>query len=433
MRLQSICSMSNGVAKRNGSDGTGTIVLRLADLGEREISFSDTRSVILTDDEIRKYALFVGDVLFIRVNGSKENVGKSFYFDNESFPVAYCDHLIRCTPTEVLRGKLLSMFMRCGYVRQLIDERMVSAAGQNTISQPSLATILLPVPPLKEQDRIIHRLNNADNYISQIYNSKQRLAELVLHTKAKILDLAIRGQLVPQDPNDESASILLERIRAEKEKLIKQGKIKRDKKETVIFRGEDNSYYVRQGTHTEFIDDKFIFDLPDNWEWCTLLNVAKIELGKTLDSVKNTGAKHPYLRSANVRWNEVDLADLKEMRFEPEEIDRYTVRRNDLLICEGGDVGRSCVWTDEKEILYQNALHRVRFYGECNPFYFVYYMMYYESRGIIKALCKGVTIKHLTGNVLSLIPFALPPLEEQGRIVERLNQMFALLGTILCD
>ena len=274
VRLQSICSMSNGVAKRNGSDGTGTIVLRLADLGEREISFSDTRSVILTDDEIRKYALFVGDVLFIRVNGSKENVGKSFYFDNESFPVAYCDHLIRCTPTGVLRGKLLSMFMRCGYVRQLIDERMVSAAGQNTISQPSLATILLPVPPLKEQDRISHGLNNADNYISQIYNSKQRLADLVLHTKAKILDLAIRGQLVPQDPNDEPASILLERIRAEKEALIKQGKLKRYKKESIIFRGEDNSYYLRTGNLEESLNAWQFDDLPETWEICCLGDVC---------------------------------------------------------------------------------------------------------------------------------------------------------------
>lgn len=140
--------------------------------------------------------------------------------------------------------------------------------------------------------------------------------------------------------------------------------------------------------------------------WCSLLNIAKMELGKTLDSAKNTGINYPYLRSVNVRWNDVDLSDLKEMRFEPEELERYTVRLNDLLICEGGDVGRSCVWTDDKEILYQNALHRVRFYGECNPFYFMYYMMYYESLGIIKALCKGVTIKHLTGNVLSLIPFA---------------------------
>ena len=242
-----------------------------------------------------------------------------------------------------------------------------------------------------------------------------------------------RGQLVPQDPNDEPASVLLERIRAEKEALIKAGKIKRDKKESVIFRGEDNSYYIRQDMHTEAIDNQFIFELLDNWEWCSLFNIAKIELGKTLDSAKNTGANHPYLRSVNVRWNGVDLTDLKEMRFEPEEIERYTVEQNDLLICEGGDVGRSCVWSNEQKILYQNALHRVRFYGECNPFYFMYYMMYYESRGIIKSLCKGVTIKHLTGNVLSLIPFALPPIEEQNRIVDRLNQIFSLLDSILCD
>ena len=308
-----------------------------------------------------------------------------------------------------------------------------TGTAQKTVGLATLRELLIPVAPYKEQMQIYAQTQDALSIVDSLSSDKEDLLNIIENARAKILDLAIRGQLVPQDPDDEPASALLERIRAEKEELIRQGKIKRNKKEPVIFRGEDNSYYVRQGTHTESIDDQFIFDLPDNWKWCSLLNVAKIELGKTLDSVKNTGTNHPYLRSVNVRWNEVDLADLKEMRFEPEEVDRYTVRRNDLLICEGGDVGRSCVWTNEKEILYQNALHRVRFYGECNPFYFMYYMMYYESRGIIKALCKGVTIKHLTGNVLSLIPFALPPLEEQGRIVERLNQMFALLDTILCD
>ena len=321
---------------------------------------------------------------------------------------------------------LMSAFCRNQYYT-------VQSGMKNSFRLDNIQNILTPVPPLGEQIRIAKKLSSIWFHIQQIDDESETAADIISKAKSKTLDLAIRGQLVPQNPNDEPASVLLERIRAEKEELIRQGKIKRDKKESIIFRGEDNSYYVRQGTHTESIDDQFIFDLPDNWKWCSLLNVAKIELGKTLDSVKNTGTNHPYLRSVNVRWNEVDLADLKEMRFEPEEVDRYTVRRNDLLICEGGDVGRSCVWTDEKEILYQNALHRVRFYGECNPFYFMYYMMYYESRGIIKALCKGVTIKHLTGNVLSLIPFALPPLEEQGRIVERLNQMFALLDTILCD
>ena len=296
-----------------------------------------------------------------------------------------------------------------------------------------LKRYLIPIPPIQEQKRIISTVNNLLSKVNSIDEDNETIFTLIVKAKSKILDLAIRGQLVPQDPDDEPASVLLERIRAEKEELIKQGKLKRDKKESVIFCGEDNSYYVRQDTHTESINEQFIFELPGNWEWCSLLNIAKIELGKTLDSAKNIGTNYPYLRSMNVRWNEVDLSDLKEMRFEPEELDRYTVRRNDLLICEGGDVGRSCVWTDEKEILYQNALHRVRFYGGCNPFYFMYYMMYYESRGIIKTLCKGVTIKHLTGNVLSLIPFALPPIEEQGRIVERLNRIFVLLDSIICD
>ena len=296
-----------------------------------------------------------------------------------------------------------------------------------------LKRYLIPIPPIQEQKRIISTVNNLLSKVNSIDEDNETIFTLIVKAKSKILDLAIRGQLVPQDPSDEPASVLLEHIRAEKEELIRQGKIKRDKKESVIFRGEDNSYYVCQDTHTESINEQFIFELPGNWEWCSLLNIAKIELGKTLDSANNIGTNYPYLRSMNVRWNEVDLSDLKEMRFEPEELDRYTVRRNDLLICEGGDVGRSCVWTDEKEILYQNALHRVRFYGGCNPFYFMYYMMYYESRGIIKTLCKGVTIKHLTGNVLSLIPFALPPIEEQGRIVERLNRIFVLLDSIICD
>ena len=332
----------------------------------------------------------------------------------------------------VLLEEYVVAYLQSGFGYQQLTKHM-KATAQASISIEAIRDVYLPVPPANEQLRMWSSLSNALAMIERIENTELDITNLIKSTKSKILDLAIRGQLVPQDLNDEPASVLLERIRVEKEELIKQGKIKRNKKESIIFRGEDNSYYVRQDTHMESIDEQFIFELPDNWEWCSLLNIAKIELGKTLDSAKNIGTNYPYLRSVNVRWNEVDLSDLKEMRFEPEELDRYTVRHNDLLICEGGDVGRSCVWTDEKEILYQNALHRVRFYGGCNPFYFMYYMKYYESCGIIKALCKGVTIKHLTGNVLSLIPFALPPIEEQDRIVKRLNRIFVLLDSIICD
>ena len=430
-RLQSITSLlTDGTHKTPKYSGDGYIFLSSRNVTSGRIDWDNIMYIpeALHQELYARLAPKVGDILLAK-NGT---TGVAAIVDREeAFDIYVSLALIRIVentidPLYVLRA------IGSSYIQDYFNSSL-KGIGVPNLHLEHIRKTLLPIPPYSEQNRIVSRVDLLLPLLEQIADDEKELHRLVSASKAKILNLAIRGQLVPQDPADEPASVLLERIRAEKEELIRQGKIKRDKRESVIFRGEDNSYYVRQDTHTESIDDQFIFDLPDNWNWCSLLNVAKIELGKTLDSVKNTGTNHPYLRSVNVRWNEVDLADLKEMRFDPEEIDRYTVRRNDLLICEGGDVGRSCVWTDEKEILYQNALHRVRFYGECNPFYFMYYMMYYESRGIIKALCKGVTIKHLTGNVLSLIPFALPPLEEQGRIVERLNQIFALLDTILCD
>ena len=439
VRLQSICSMSNGVAKRNGSDGTGTIVLRLADLGEREISFSDTRSVILTDDEIRKYALFVGDVLFIRVNGSKENVGKSFYFDNESFPVAYCDHLIRCTPTGVLRGKLLSMFMRCGYVRQLIDERMVSAAGQNTISQPSLATILLPVPPLKEQDRISHRLNNADNYISQIYNSKQRLADLVLHTKAKILDLAIRGQLVPQDPNDEPASVLLERIRAEKEELIRQGKIKRDKKESIIFRGEDNSYYEKVGSEVCCIDAEIPFEVPATWVWTRLESccIKEIRRGKAPKYVDKSGVL-VFAQKCNTKHNGIDIGlslylDVTTLGRYPD--DEYMQDGDVVINSTGtGTLGRVGLYRVTDNVLGlpmvpDSHVTIIRAAGSIQALYLYTFLKAHQWE--LEKKGEGSTNqKELKPLTLKKMFIALPPISEQRRIEEAINISFSHISAI---
>ena len=426
-RLSSIADMALGkmldVAKNKGSLRP---YLRNINVRWGTFDLSDTLEMRFEDNELERYSICYGDL--VMCEGGEP--GRCAVWKSEEV-VFYQKALHRVRAIEILPEYLYYVIRRFIISNQY--EKYYTGTTIKHLTGQSLRMLPIPLPPLNEQKLIVEHLQRIIEEIDKIEMRKTEAFSLVLLAKSKILDLAIRGKLVPQDSNDEPASVLLERIRAEKEELIRQGKIKRDKKESVIFRGEDNSYYVRQDTHTESIDEQFIFELPDNWEWCSLLNIAKIELGKTLDSAKNIGTNYPYLRSVNVRWNEVDLSDLKEMRFEPEELDRYTVRRNDLLICEGGDVGRSCVWTDEKEILYQNALHRVRFYGGCNPFYFMYYMMYYESRGIIKALCKGVTIKHLTGNVLSLIPFALPPIEEQGRIVERLNRIFVLLNSIICD
>ena len=288
------------------------------------------------------------------------------------------------------------------------------------VKMPRLGTddgkqVLIALPPLNEQHSIVERYMEAIPFVEKLESTCNDFSTQIDLVKSKILDLAIHGKLVPQNPEDEPASVLLERIRAEKEELIKAGKIKRDKKESVILKGDDNSYYD---------------DIPDNWAECSILSIAEVELGKTLDKAKNTGTYYPYLRSVNIKWDDVDLTDVKEMKFEENELTRYSVKKNDLLICEGGDVGRCCIWNSEQNIYYQNALHRVRFYGNCHPKYFLYIMMYLESTGYLKRISNGVTIKHLTKNVLASIPFLLPPLAEQQRIVEAIKDIFSKLDAI---
>ena len=326
----------------------------------------------------------------------------------------YASYLIRIRLLDGVHPDYIYQFFssQC-YWEQITDKSV--GVGQPNCNGTSLKELFIPIPPFSEQNRIVPSALSTLEYVTNIELDKASLLETVTSIKFKILDLAIQGNLVPQNPDDEPASVLLERIRAEKEELIKAGKIKRDKKESVIFKGDDNSYYD---------------DVPDNWAECSILSIAEVELGKTLDKAKNTGTYYPYLRSVNIKWDDVDLTDVKEMKFEENELTRYSIKKNDLLICEGGDVGRCCIWNSEQDIYYQNALHRVRFYGNCHPKYFLYIMMYLESIGYLKRISNGVTIKHLTKNVLASIPFLLPPLAEQQRIVEAIEDIFSKLDVI---
>lgn len=242
--------------------------------------------------------------------------------------------------------------------------------------------------------------------------------------KNSILQMAVQGKLVPQDPNDEPASVLLERIRAEKEKLIKEGKIKKEKNPSVIFRGADNLPYEKVGKNEPIcIADEVPFDIPESWEWVTLKQIAVTALGKTLDKSKNIGEYRPYLCSINVYWTGIDLSTVKQARFEDSELSKYQLNNGDLLICEGGDVGRSAVWDRDEEMYYQNALHRVRFYGNIEPRFFQLLMESYKGAKILDNYSKGMTIKHLVQNSLNSIYFPLPPLAEQRRIVEKIKQL----------
>lgn len=251
--------------------------------------------------------------------------------------------------------------------------------------------------------------------------------------RQKILDLAIRGQLVPQDSSDEPASVLLEKIRAEKQTLIEQKKIKKDKKSSYITC--DLSPYQKYSEHfadgsSKDITDEIPFEIPENWAWCRLGEIGVSELGKTLNSNKDTGELTPYLCSINIHWTCINLEEVKKTRFTKEEQRKYILLKNDLLVCEGGDIGRCFVWNFPIPMYYQNALHRIRFYNEINPFFFKFAIEYYKNIHILDKYSKGVTIKHLTKTALHSICFPLPPLAEQKRIVEKIEELLALVDDL---
>ncbi len=238
-----------GTSKKSNSSGK-VAVLRMRNLQDGEIDYSD---LVYSSDEadIEKYYLLENDLLFNRTN-SAEWVGKTSIYRGDT-PAIYAGYLIRIrTP---LCGEYLNAVMNSSYAKNYCIRVKTDAVNQSNINAQKLGMFLVPVAPIKEQHRIVTSFKRTFEFTQCIQSEKKELSALIQSTKVKILDLAIRGQLIPQDPNDEPASVLLERIRAEKEELIKQGKIKRDKKESVIFRGEDNSYYLRTGELVESLED----------------------------------------------------------------------------------------------------------------------------------------------------------------------------------
>lgn len=320
-------------------------------------------------------------------------------------------------------------FIHTPYSKKQLGGTAVGTTMCN-LNHKILSDLLIPIPPLTEQKRIVSQIEVLFAEVDKIDKDSADLESALSLAKQKVLDLAIRGKLVPQNTADEPASELLKRIKAEKEALVRAGKIKRDRHESYIFRGDDNCYHENIDGKVTDITEDIPFDLPDEWEWCRLSTISEFDLGKTLDRQKNTGNYRKYLRSVNVLWGNIDLSDVKEMRFEDTELERYSIKKGDLLICEGGDVGRCAVWDKDFVFYYQNALHRVRFYQKCISLFFQFVMMFFENTGLLKEISQGVTIKHLTKNTLNSMFFPLPPLAEQKRIVSQVEKLFTVLETM---
>lgn len=296
-------------------------------------------------------------------------------------------------------------------------------------SLQKLRSYLLPIPPINEQKKIVEIIDRLLTLTFNYEKAHNAINELNNHVKSllkrSILQEAIQGRLVAQHDTDEPASVLLERIKIEKERLIKEKKIKRDKQESIIYRGDDNKYYERRGKEVICIDDEIPFEIPNNWMWVRLGTIYSHCTGKALNSSNRDGTVLEYITTSNLYWNRFVLDKLRTMPFTEDELEKCTVVKGDLLVCEGGDIGRAAIWDYDYEMRIQNHIHKLRGYIPLCTMFFYYVFYLYKHSGLIGG--KGIGIQGLSSGALHKLLVPLPPLTEQQRIVDAISVAWQVL------
>ena len=320
------------------------------------------------------------------------------------------------------------------------DQYYTTQSGmKNSFRLDNIQNILLPVPPLAEQIRIAEKLCSIWTQIQQIDTESTTASDIISLAKAKILDLAIRGQLVPQDPTDEPASVLLERIRAEKEELIRQGEIKRDKKESVIFRGEDNSYYEKVGDEIHCLDEELPFEIPDTWEWMRLENccVKEIRRGKSPKYIEQSGTL-VFAQKCNTKYSGIDIG--LALYLDEGTLGKYPddefMQDGDIVINSTGTgtLGRVGIYRSADNrvnlpIVPDSHVTVVRAYRSIHSFYLYAFMK--ANQAELEKKGEGSTNqKELKPLTLKEMIIPIPPYSEQERIVATITAAFSTISAI---
>ena len=329
-----------------------------------------------------------GDIILGIIGGSIGNVG----IFNHDKPV------IAQRSVSIIDSYVSNLY--CFYLLQspifqsLFVEKSIGNA-QAGVYLGELEKLIIPLPPLAEQIRIVAEIEKLFALIDEIEQGKTNLQTSIKQSKSKILDLAIHGKLVPQDPNDAPASELLKRINPKAEITC------------------DNGQYGK---------------MPEGWCETILGELFEHNTGKALNSSNQGGIMRYYLTTSNVYWDTFDLSLVKQMLFKENELEKCTVVKGDLLVCEGGDVGRSAIWNQDYDICIQNHLHRLRPKAELSVRFYYHVLKYLKDNNMIGG--KGIGLLGLSSKELHKLPFPLPPYNEQQRIVNKIEELFTLLDNI---
>lgn len=317
--------------------------------------------------------------------------------------------IVRVLGDTMCREYLLWFFKTDYFISNGVKS-FTGTAGQQRIHKDYLANCVFPLPPLAEQMRIVAKIEELLPLIDRYEEAWTKLEAFNKRfpgdMQKSLLQMAIQGKLVEQRPEEGTGEELYTQIQAEKQALIKSGKIKKDK------------------PLPEITDDEKPFDIPDSWKWVYIGDLFKHNTGKALNGSDKSGNPYEYITTSNVYWNRFELEKLKTMLFTDAEIEKCTVQKGDLLVLEGGDCGRAAIWNYDFPMRIQNHIHRLRPYAEVCIEYFCHIFYLYKNAGLING--KGIAIQGLSANALHSLIVPLPPRAEQKRIVAKLEEILPL-------
>ena len=379
-----------------------------------DLSYIDKESY----DFLEKSKLYGGELMLSNIGAS---IGKVFKVPHLDTPMSLAPNAIILRFFNDITCDYFEYVFK-SFVGQNYLQFLSGGAAMPKFNKTDLRAMIVPVPPIKEQERIVESVKNTFIGIDDLDISYSGLANTIQSVKSKILDLAIRGKLVPQDPNDEPASVLLERIRAEKEELIKQGKIKRDKKESVIFKGDDNSYYEKVGNNVNCIDEKIPFELPEGWAFIRLNTAWELISGRDLSpseyNDKNDGI--PYITGAsNFKNGHISL-----VRWTP--VPQVITRRGDLLLTCKGTIGE-IAHNNFGEAHIARQIMAIRNIYSLNVDFLALCIEYSMTK--IKQAAKGLIPGISREDILNLV-IPIPPTKEQENICNKLKVTFSAIEHI---
>ena len=433
VRLGSIAGMALG-KMLDGAKNKGSLRPYLRNINVRWGTFelSDVLEMRFEDSELERYSICHGDLVICE--GGEP--GRCAVWQSEEV-VFYQKALHRVRAIEVLPEYLYYVIRH--FILSNQYERYYTGTTIKHLTGQSLQILPIPLPPLSEQKSIVKILQRIIKSIDKIETEKNEALSLVSFAKSKVLDLAIRGQLVPQDPTDEPASILLERIRAEKEELIRQGRIKRDKRESIIFRGEDNSYYEKVGTEVRCIDDEIPFAIPDTWEWVRLENccIKEIRRGKSPKYTDKSGTL-VFAQKCNTKYSGIDIGlalHLDESTLGKYPNDEY-IQDGDVVINSTGTgtLGRIGFYRTADNhtgfpIVPDSHVTVVRGFRSIQPFY-LYTIMKANQSELEKKGEGSTNQKELKPLTLKEMLIPIPPYAEQERISDAITAAFSTMSAI---